>query len=190
MYIHDFPFLIVINFIQSQSSISNFPNTNNDDSVSSHAVFERIDTSLNLLCDISSSIPVLNKKTPFLGNNAFIKGAIGLLVHSIVMQSENKAIKWCTKKYYDVEARKLKYDALKDLVLTDHRLDHVRTTLSQVKRSPIDVMESINLPNWCSNTQRKMTAGTWTDQTDYDSTKIYDAHRHYILNMGYGLKSE
>ena len=134
MYLHDFYFLILIHFLQSQSSFTNFPNTNNVDSVSSNEVFETIKTSLNLLCDISSSIPVLNKKTPFLGNNAFIKGAIGLLVHSIVIQSENKAIKWCTKKYYTTEARKLKYNALKDLVLTDHRLDHVRTTLSQVKQ--------------------------------------------------------
>ena len=190
MYIHDFPFLIVINFIQSQSSISNFPNTNNDDSVSSQAVFERIDTSLNLLCDISSSIPVLNKKTPFLGNNAFIKGAIGLLIHSIVIESENRAIKWCTAKFYDVESRKLKYNALKDLVLTDVKLDHVRTMISQLKKTQMDVMEHTHLANWCSNTRRKMTAGTWTDQTDYDSTKIYDAHRHYILNMGFLLKSE
>ena len=94
------------------------------------------------------------------------------------------------KKIYCHATRTKKYNALKDLVLTDVRLDHYRTTLSQVKRSPIDVMEHVNLPNWCSNTRRKMTAGTWTDQTDYDSTKIYDAHRHYILNMGFLLKSE
>ena len=94
------------------------------------------------------------------------------------------------KKIYCHPTRTKKYNELKDLVLNDDRLDYVRTTLSQVKRSEIEVMDCTALHNWCSNTRRKMTAGTWTDQTDYDSTKIYDAHRHYILNMGYGLKSE
>ena len=184
-------FLIFINSIQAQSSLYDFPHSNNDNSVSSSkAVFNRIQNSLNRLCDISSHLPKLNNKTPFLGNNAFIKGVIGLLIHSIVLESEKREIKWCTAKFYDIDSRKLEYNALKDMVLTDVKLDHVRTMISEQKRSQMDVMEHTHLANWCSNTRRKMTAGTWTDQSDYDSTKIYDAHRHFILKMGFLLKSE
>ena len=70
------------------------------DGLSCDIVVTRIKESLTLLCDINSNIPVLNKKNPFLGNNAFIKGAIGSLIHTIVTQSKHKELRWCTKKYY------------------------------------------------------------------------------------------
>ena len=189
VYIHDLHFLIIIHFIQSKSSMLNSSYWNNCDGVSIDAVVDVIQASLTILCDISSSIPVLNKRNPFLGKNAFIKSGIGSLLHTIVIQSENKQLKWCKKIYANV-TRSKKYNELENLVLYDDRLDYVHLTLSQVKRSEIEVMDCTILHNWCSNTRRKMTAGTWMDQTDYDSTIIYDAHRHYIANLGYGLKSE
>ena len=83
-----------------------------------------------------------------------------------------------------------KYEELKKLVLYDDMLEYVCVTLSQVKRSEIEAMDCLIFHNWCSNTRRKITVGTWTNQTDYDSTKIYEAHLHYIENLGYGLKGE
>ena len=93
------------------------------------------------------------------------------------------------KKNHD-ETRKNKYEELKNLVLYDKRLDFVRVTLAQVNRTEIEVMDGLTLHNWCSNTRRKLSVGTWSDENDYDSTKIYDGHLHYLSNLGYGLKSE
>ena len=76
------------------------------------------------------------------------------------------------------------------MILYDKRLDFVRVTLSQVKHTEIEVMDGLTLHNWYSNARRKLSVGTWSDESDYDATKIYDGYFHYLSNLGYGLKSE
>ena len=134
-------------------------------------VVTKIKESLSVFCDITLRIPEFNNNNLFLGNNAFIKGAMGSLIHMIVTKSKNKDIRWCTKKYYSDESKNSKYKQLQKFILNDYRLSTI-------------------LHNWCSNTRRKITAWIWTDDNDYVSTKIYYAHQGYLLNFGYTIKSD
>ena len=134
-------------------------------------VVTKIKEPLSVLCDITLHIPELNNKNLFLGNNAFIKGAMGSLIHMIVTKSKNKDIRWCTKKYYSDESKNSKYKQLQKFILNDYRLSTI-------------------FHNWCSNTRSKIKAGIWTDDSDYVSTKIYHAHQEYLQNLGYTIKSD
>ena len=98
-----------------------------------------------MFCDITAHIPELNKQNLFLGNNAFLKGAMASLIHMIVSNSENKDLRWCTQKYYKDVKRFSKYNRLVNLIVSDERLSHVRETLCQVTRSPVEALHLVNI---------------------------------------------
>ena len=95
-----------------------------------HVVVNKIQESLNVLYEITAKIPVFNKqskyKSPFLSNNAFLRGDLGLLIHMIIMNHENEALKWATKKYYEDESRLSHYNKLVKFILDDERLSLAR----------------------------------------------------------------
>ena len=122
-------------------------------------VVTKIQEFLNVLCIITVHIPDLNKKSIFLGNNAFLVGDLESVIHMIASNSENKDLRWCIQKYYKDEKRVSEYNQLVNLIVLDDRLSLVRETLCQVKRSPVEVMDHTILHSWCSNTRRKIKAG-------------------------------
>ena len=101
MYLRDFICKYIKNAQQEKSSALNSVGVSHVNDFLCDVVNNKVQETINVLCTITVNILVSDKqsknKSPFLGYNTCLKGALGLLIHMIIVNHENMALKWATK---------------------------------------------------------------------------------------------
>ena len=148
---------------------------------------KRIKGILIFLCEVTNNLPLAGETgKPFLGNNAFIKGALGLIVHMLLMEGDGcSELKWATQGFYKDCVRASKYNEMTKYLLESDTLKEERIHLGRAKKSPVEVIDCFQLSNWCSNMKRKISKGVWCDNSDYTSSRIYGGHLEFIQKLGF-----